>query len=229
MNGKKAVLLIVAIALLFSATGCVWLKHLDVVGQGAIASFETLVNTIPDQISKDGNGGWSLQAPDGAVSLIWHTDWSQNPLYDVMLQIDATPFLAAGLAPDRLPANYSYDGDTLMVGVKLGESALLYTDDTTPIQAFEQIVSLRGEAISYHTIHDHFSISLGDGNTFMWAKDLSINERDIVFHLNPQPLIDAGVDPNVIDGWTFTKVETHVDHKLVQADKIIKTFNLQID
>jgi len=68
---------------------------------------------------------------------------------------------------------------------------------------------------------------VGDGSLFEWAKNLNTNDKDIVFVLNPEPFIMAGVDPNSIEGWTFTKVPVDDDKgKMIEVDKILKPFDL---
>jgi hypothetical protein len=74
---------------------------------------------------------------------------------------------------------------------------------------------------------DHYGVSLGDGNLFEWAKDMAANDKDIVFALNPAPIIAAGADPARIAGWTFTKVTVDDENgKPVEVDKILKPFDL---
>jgi hypothetical protein len=57
---------------------------------------------------------------------------------------------------------------------------------------------------------------------------MGTNDKDIVFVLNPEPFIAAGVDPDKINGWAFTKVTVDdANGKPVQVDKILKPFDLQ--
>ncbi len=56
-------------------------------------------------------------------------------------------------------------------------------------------MNLSRGSISYHMALDHYGVALGGGNMFEWAKDLGANDKDIVFVLDPEPLIAAGVDP----------------------------------
>ena len=114
-----------------------------------------------------------------------------------------------------------------MVGTKLGTDKLKYSGDPTPLSAYEQIVKLYRESVGYHAALDHYGVSLGDGNMFEWAKDMSTNDKDIVFVLNPEPFINAGVDPDAIEGWVFAKVTVDVDGKPTEVDKILKPFDLE--
>jgi hypothetical protein len=63
---------------------------------------------------------------------------------------------------------------------------------------------------------------------FEWAKDMSANDKDIVFVLNPKPFIDAGVDPDRVEGWVFARVTVDDESgKPVELDKFLKPFNLR--
>jgi hypothetical protein len=237
-NGKLiaaigAAVIVVAVivtAVMKSASG-----NLDVVGKESVRSFETVLNALPDQVKADEtNAGWSLSAPDGEVRFIWSEDYSRSPLHDVMLELDAAPFINAGLDAEKLPDNYAvYDG-MLMVGTKLGNDKLIYKGEPTAISAYEQIVNKYRSSINYHTAMDHYGVKLGDGNMFEWAKDMETNtvsnenqDKDIVFVLNPEPLIAAGVDPDKVEGWVYATVPVEENGKNVDVYKFLKPFNLK--
>lgn len=214
-------------ALLLFASACSLHKSLDVIGNGSVTAFGTVLDAVGDPITADEtNGGWSLSAPDKTARFIWSGDWSKSPVYDVMLSFDAAPFLAAGLDPGQLPEDFVYTEGMLMVGTKLGKDALQYDGAPTPLAAYEQIVNLSRGSISYHMALDHYGIALGGDNRFEWAKDLSANDKDIVFVLDPEPLIAAGVDPQKVEGWVFAKVEAHTDGKTTEVDRFLKPFDL---
>lgn len=229
---KTIVFLLIITTLIAFASGC---SKVDVVGQSSITTFEAVLNSLPDQISyNEENKGWALAAPDNSVSFIWSDDYSQSPLYDVMLEFDATPFINAGLDPSQLPDNYILNGDKLIVGSKLGEDELTYSSESSPLLAFEQIVNNYRSLIGYHMAMDHFNVDLTDGNMFEWAKDMSENtvsnetqDKDIVFVLNPEPLIEAGVDPENVDGWVYSTVSVEINGKATDVYKFLKPFDLQ--
>jgi hypothetical protein len=225
------VVVAVVLVVVFRSVG----GNLDVVGSQSVSSLDQVLKTIPDQVKADEmNGGWSLSAPDGTARFIWSKDYSKSPIHDVMLELDSKPFTDAGLDTAKLPANYNaYDG-MLMVGTKLGNDALTYNGEATPLKSYEQIVNKYRASIGYHTALDHFGVKLGDGNMFEWAKDLSRNtvnnadqDKDIVFVLNPEPLIAAGVDPAKVEGWAYLQVTVDENGKTEQVYKFLKPFNLK--
>ena len=226
-----AIVVAVILVVIFRTVG----GNLDVVGSQSVASLDAVLKAIPDQVKPDEmNGGWSLSAPDNSVRFIWSKDYSKSPMNDVMLELDAMPFTNAGLDTTKLPANYVAYNDMLMVGKKLGNDALTYSGEATPLASYEQIVNQYRASIGYHTALDHYGVKLGDGNMFEWAKDMSKNtvnnadqDKDIVFVLNPEPLIAAGVDPSKVEGWAYLPVEVDENGKIEQVYKFLKPFNLK--
>lgn len=226
---KRIPLILSGVIITLSLSACAGVsQQLDVVGKESVTSFGKVLDVMGDKITPDDmNGGWSLSAPDDTVRFIWSKDYSTSPLHDVMLEFDAQPFIDAGLDVSKLPENITFYEGKLMVGKKLGEDKLEYSSEVTALASFEQIVNLYRDTIGYHTALDHYGIKLDDGNMFEWAKDMSTNDKDIVFVLNPQPFIDAGVDPDAVEGWVFTKVPVEEDGKSIEVDKLLKPFNLE--
>ena len=112
---------------------------------------------------------------------------------------------------------------TITIGMKNNG----YESSENANDAFEELVANNRDAIGYHAALDHYGVALGNGNMFEWAKDTSTNDKDIVFVLNPQPFIDAGVDVTQVEGWVFAKVETMEDGKKVEVDKLLKPYDLK--
>lgn len=222
---RKYIYVVLFLILTSSLTAC---KQLDVIGNKSVTSFEQVLNTIPDNIQADDTlGGWSLTAPDGKAKFIWSKDFSKSKEYDVMIEMDSKPFVDAGLDISKLPSE-NVLGDKIVVGTNLSDEAFNYDADITPIASYKKIVDLSRESIQFHGALDHFGVNLTNGNAFEWAKDLNTNDKDIVFALNPQIFIDAGVDPSKVEGWAFAKVEMMDMHgKDIQVDKFLKPFNIK--
>ena len=222
---NKIIIVSLVLATIMSLAGC---SQTDVVGQTAKTSFAQVVKAIPDQVTADEmNGGWALSAPDNSAEFIWSQDYSKSPIHDVMLEFDATPFVDAGLDVSKLPAGMSFE-DKIMVGTKLGNDELKYKGEATPEASFNQIVDLYRNSIGYHEVLDHYGVDLGNGNKFEWAKDMSKNDKDIVFVVDPQVFIDAGVNPEKVEGWKYASVQIKdAKGKTVEVMKFLKPFDLQ--
>lgn len=221
---RKLIIAVLSCLLILSLTAC---SQTDVVGKYAKTSFAQVIEAIPDQIEADEqNGGWSLNAPDGSARFIWSEDFSKTPLHDVMIEVDAKPFLDAGLDASKLPAGILV-GDKIMLGTDLGdESANL--SESTPKAAFDQIVSLHRSAIGYHLALDHYGVDLSGGNKFEWAKDMEKNDKDIVFVIDPEIFIAAGVDPNKVEGWAYASVKVMDESgKPIEVMKLLKPFDIK--
>lgn len=226
MTLKKFSALVAVLALGLALTAC---QSTDVVGKFAVTSFEALLNTTPDKITNDViNNYWIYTSPAGDELMLSKDFSSSNP--DAVVEFDAAPFIAAGLTPESLPVDqYKYDPSTnrIVMPYEIGDTKLTYTSNSVAIETFEQIVKNHRDIIGYHEVLDHYGIALGNGNLFEWAKDLAKNDKDIVFVLNPQPFIEAGLDTAKLEGWVFAQVEVKDEKgKPVLVDKILRPFNL---
>jgi hypothetical protein len=214
--------------LIIAAVSC---SKLDVVGNDSVRAFDVLLKSAPQLVSEDKvNMSWSFSAPDNSARFIWSYNFAESPLlFDVMLEFDAAPFIAVGLAPSKLPEYFHFNSErlSLVVGTKLGTEQLQYNGEATPLASYQQIVKLKRGSIGYHGQMDHYGINLGNGNMFEWAKNMSTNDKDVVFVLEPSPFIAAGADPVKIAGWAFAEVTVDdANGKPVQVEKILKSFDL---
>lgn len=222
---KKNLLPLALIAILALAAGC---QQADLVGQYAGSTYATLLEKGSLTVSNDADfKAWALSSPTGE-RFLWAQDSSASKL-DLIQEFDANPFLDAGLKPEMLPENYLYDANTGLIRVtaNLGETAYQYAGEKTPLSSFEQIVANYRDSIGYHEVLDHYGVAFGDGNMFEWAKDMTTNDKDMVFVLNPAPFIEAGVDPASVAGWAFAKVQVKdKSGKTEEVDKFLKPFDL---
>jgi len=231
MNGKlrvKALLAAVAAAAALGfLSGC---SALDVIGKTAVTTYRALLEVVPDGPGLDGSTGrFYVQSP-GGERFEWSADFSGSGP-DFLISLDAAPFLEAGLEPERLPgARYALDPSMrrLSLAFEAGEKRFAYKGEPSPLEGFQKIVESYRPLVGYHEALDHYGLALGDGNMFEWAKDLSKNDKDMVFVLNPEPLLAAGVDPARMRGWVFAKVEVKDSAgAMVQVDKFLKPYELR--
>lgn len=224
MMNKKIILMVTVLVILLIFSGC---TKLDVVGRIAVSSFEEVVNTIPEPVTFDKeNESWALLAPDKSVRFLWSRDFSANIAYDVQLEIEAKPFLEAGLDLSKLPEGM-IQKDKIIVGRNLGKDSFVYEGEVSPVVTFKKMVNQYPNVIGYHSAMDHFGVNLGSGNLFEWAKDMRKNDKDIVFVLDPEVFINAGTKVEQIEGWVYTIVETmDKNGKMVEVPKLVKPFDL---
>ncbi|MDF2484883.1 MAG: uncharacterized protein K0R46_1051 [Herbinix sp.] len=221
---KKIVLALFVSITLFGLTAC---GKLDVVGEQSEKSYEAILTSMQSRVSADdSNGGWSLQSPDDEARFVWTKDFNKTTT-DVMLEVAAQPFIDAGLDVTKLPEGMVV-GDKIIIGTDLGDENVTYVGEASPLDSYKKLVKNYRDSISYHQALDHYGVKLGNGNMFEWAKDMKTNDKDIVFVLNPQPFIDAGVDPSALESWVFAKVETMDDSgKKIEVDKFLKPFDVE--
>lgn len=225
MKSRLLIMTTIAVLLAFSFTAC---QQTDVIGKTAKTTFGTLVDKLGSNVASDNeNNIWTLTSP-GGERFIWGKDLGDMP--DVAIEFDAAPFINAGLDVSMLPTDiYLYDQakNKIIITRDLGKPQNAPKANATPAEGFAQIVDTNREAIGYHAKLDHYNIALGNGNMFEWAKDMSKNDKDMVFVLNPKPFIDAGVDPAKVTGWVFAKVEVlDQNNKPIQVDKFLKPYDI---
>jgi hypothetical protein len=227
MRFNKLLFLLLLITVLV-LTGC---QATDVIAKVSVTSFDALVKAVPDKVSNDSaKGGWAITGLDGKERIILSKDFSSN-LSDIALEFDASPFLQAGLDVKKLPEDqYVYDASTKKITMpfEYGRDKFSPDSEKSVLDTFEQIVKTHREIIGYHEEGDHYKITLMNGNSFAWAKEIKTNKMDLLFILNPQPFVDAGVDIAKIKEWTFTKMPTtDKNGKSVQVDIFLKGFNVK--
>ena len=221
---KKSILIPVLLVATVIFAGCT--SQLDVVADKSISSFESVINELPIEADSE-DSSWIITAPDNSAKFFWSMDFSSTTDYDVKLELDSQPFINAGLDISKLPEG-AINGDKIILGTDLSDEKLTYTGEATPLDSYKKIVEKSRDNIGYHAALDHYGIDLENGNMFEWAKDISTNDKDIVFVLNPQMFIDAGVNPQEVEGWVFAKVETmDKDGKKIEVDKFLKPFDLK--
>ena len=221
---KKSILIPVLLVATVIFAGCT--SQLDVVADKSISSFESVINELPIEADSE-DSSWILTAPDNSAKFLWSKDFSSTTDYDVKLEFDSQPFINAGLDISKLPEGAIY-GDKIILGTDLSDEKLTYNGEATPLDSYKKIVEKSRDSIGYHAALEHYGIDLENGNMFEWAKDISTNDKDIVFVLNPQMFIDAGVNPQEVEGWVFAKVETmDKDGKKIEVDKFLKPFDLK--
>ena len=103
-----------------------------------------------------------------------------------------------------------------------------YEGEVTPLSSFEQIALLDRDSVGFHAPLGHYGITVADGFVFEFAEDMSKNDKDIVFVLDPKVFTDAGVTPEKVEGWAFAKVPLEDEWgRPYEAEKFLKPFDLE--
>lgn len=218
MRKRFGRLVSVAALVVITLSAC---SALDVVRKDAVRAFGDVLASLPAEEYETGR--WKLTAPDGDAWFLF-----DNTSVDMV--IDAAPFVAAGLDPSKLEnagEHAIHPGGDSLYFASPGFDMLNLNGKDGALAQFEADAGFLGGDLGYHGALDHYNLTLGGGNLFEWAKDMGKNDKDIVFVLNPEPLIAAGVDPNVIEGWTFTKMSVDIDGKMTEVDRLLKAFDLK--
>ncbi len=236
---KYMALTIGSASLLLALGGC---AATDIVAKVANTSFKAVADAAKSSVSfSKEDESWVLTSAAGD-EVLFSTDFSRNGAQgamasdmdkpDVEFTFDGAPFLAAGLDFAKLPMTdgikYELDGGRMMLHFELGSDKFPASAAASLEATFAEIVRTQRTRIGYHEKLDHYGIKLGNGNMFEWARDMTTNDKDIVWVLNPEPFIAAGLDPAKLAGWVFAKVETKDDAgKTIFVDKLLKPFNLK--
>ena len=216
---KKTISIALALALVaILLTGC---AATDVILKYSPASLDTIVEKFPaimtDSAKTDHYFNLSV---DGETTLKVSRDFSLTGAEDVVIQTPLKPFLDAGLDPAKLGAGYRADDTSLYLVADFGAGTGAQSTVTNAL--FESVKADRS-VLTYHADLDHYGIKLPAGK-FEWAKDESVNDKDIVFVIAAQPLADLGVDVQNVDGWVF---KTMKDDAGKDFDVLLKPFSLE--
>lgn len=213
---KKLLFFALLAAIAVVMAGCA----LDVIATGSVSALDKALAAMPGGVTLEG-GALSVASPDGDARFVLRKDWSGD--MDALLAVNAAPLLAAGLDASRLPEGYFLEGETLYVGRDMGDGAL---EGDAPLALYQALIARRPDVLGFHMSLGHFGVDLG-GGMFEWAKDLGASDKDVVYVLNPDPLVTAGLDPEAVEGWVYAQIETMDAYGAkINAYKLLKPFDI---
>ncbi|MDD2534622.1 MAG: hypothetical protein PHC86_07980 [Eubacteriales bacterium] len=203
-------------------SGC---AQLDVIAKVSIESFDQLVQASDVTLNPE-NNRWILTAPDDQSQFILSQNFADSK-QDLTLNLDAEPFVVAGLDPSKLTSGQVVDG-RLVISRDVSADSLQTGAKISVVDTYKQLLQIDRESLGYHQALDHYGLDLGQGNKFEWAKDLTTNDKDLVFVLDPAPFTAAGTDVTSIEGWLLADVEVMDDaNKPIMVKKLLKPFELR--
>lgn len=202
-------------AILLSLSAC---SNADLVGKDSVRAFEEILQFVP---AGDAGSEWFVVALDSGARFLWNGE-------NANMLISIEPFVEAGLDTSKLGniANGVFATNADFKSTKL--------EKTKAIDDFRTMVGKERKKLGYHFDLDHYNLLCGEGNLFEWAKNMEKNEtskenqdKDIVFVLNPEPLIAAGVNAEHVKGWVYAKVKIDINGKKTDVWKFLKAFDLK--
>ena len=195
----------------------------DVIARYAVSSFGTMT-TAMEAFPKDGY--LVIESPAGDLFSL-ALDFAGNP--DALLSIDATPFLAAGMVPDRLPggqsAVWTVEDGRLVGRFDLASGGKASSAEPKAVMA-ALVLAARG-ILGYHAQMRHYSVMLDDYAMVEWAAEARKNDKDWVLILDPGLVSAAGGNPAVVEGWILALVPVDgPDGKMVEVQKLLRPFDI---
>jgi len=228
------VMLILLSASVFLA-GC---AKIDVVSKYSKESFNKIAKDRVKEIAEGAKKGFEMSSTAGDVFGISYIKSAEKDTGTVGLEIyeivDAKPFLDAGLNVDRLISEVVYyDAQNNKLVIKKNLNNIKKKDFSeekakTISGLYDMMIDANREILGYHEKLGHFGLSFGEGYMLEWAKDMTKNEKDIVWVLDPTPLVSAGLNPDSIESWTYTKVPVmDKDGRKLEVEKFLRAYNLE--
>lgn len=235
MKIKKIIIVASLAVMVLAASGCQRSKTGDETSDNALKSFSAILKAYPSQKGyHESLNHWGFALPTGE-KFEWSSDMSANKA-DFAVVMLADPLVEAGLDIEKLDKNewlYEPAGKDEM-GENLPNRLIKpYNVSDTKVKtdgsedSMMKILKENTSLIKYHEDQKHYRLLMGDGNEVQWTEELGINDADMIFVIKAQPLIDAGLDINKLEGsgWTFR--EANSDSGMGEnPDQLVKIFDI---
>lgn len=199
----------------------------DVVAMYAASSFGKAAAPMGGALP-DGEGYFSLTAPDGSR---FRLAAALGGDIDAELDLDAGPFLAAGLDAGALASagggSWSLAGARLVGRFALAEPKPAAAPAASAAEALASVAKAARKRVGYHAPMKHYGVMLAEEAMVEWAADLKANDKDWVFALDPAFVRAAGADPAAVAGWVLAMVPVEgPGGAMVDKELLLKPFNL---
>lgn len=216
---KKILTLLVTLALVLALlAGC---AATDVILKYSPSSLDKIVEKFPTLVTDNTEvDHYYYLSIDGETILKVSHNYTETGAEDLVIQTPLQPFVDAGLDPAKLGAGYRADDASLYLVADFGAGS---GDQMGITSALFEGVKADRSILTYHADLDHYGIKLPAGK-FEWAKDDVSNDKDVVFVIAAQPLVDFGVDVQNVAGWVF---KTMKDDAGKDFDVLLKPYSLE--
>lgn len=144
------------------------------------------------------------------------------------LELDAAPFLAAGLRREALAGAWSLEGGALVGRFEYPAGAVASARPATAAAVLAAVAKAEPKRVGYHAPMKHYGLSLSDEAMVEWAADLEANDKDWVFALDPAFVRSTGADPASVAGWSLAKVPVEgPDGSMIEKELLLRPFDLR--
>lgn len=233
---KKTATLLMLLILIPVLAACQRSKTGNEDADNALKSFSAILKAYPAAKGyHEALNHWGFALPSGE-KFEWSSDMSANKADFAMVML-ADPLVDAGLDIEKLDENewlYEPAGKDDM-GENLPNRLILpfnVSDKKVKTDGSEdsmmKILKENSSLIKYHEEQNHYRLLLSEGNEVQWTEELGKNDSDMIFVLKAQPLIDAGLDIDKLEGtgWTFREAGSEPGMG-DNPDQIVKTFDIK--
>jgi len=234
-KSKKIIILLALSTTIFTLAGCQRTITGNDISDKGLNSFNEIVSAYPENKGfHSALQHWGFQLPTGE-KFEWSKDMSANKA-DFAMVLLADPLVEAGLDIDKLDKNewlYEPAGKDDM-GVDLPNRLIKpynVSDRKETSNGSEdsmrRLLKTDTNIIKYHEQQQHFRLILGDDEV-QWTEKLGINDADMIFVLKAQPLVEAGLDVNKLDGsgWVFREATKDNMGMGESPDQLVKIFDI---
>ncbi|QLY79448.1 hypothetical protein [Clostridium intestinale] len=234
---KKIVAIITFSLMVASFVGCSRTQTGSKESDNALKSFNEIVKAYPDNKGfHEALQHWGFKLPTGE-KFEWSKDMSANKADFAMVML-ADPLVEAGLDISKLDSNewlYEPAGKDEM-GVELPNRLILpynVSDEKQESNGSEdsmrRLLKADTESIKYHKDQKHYALKLGDGNEVQWTEKLGLNDADMIFVLNAEPLVSAGLDVTKLEGsgWVFKEASYDDMGMGPNPDQIVRIYDIK--
>lgn len=237
MKLKKYVTIFALSATILTLAACQRTVTGNETADKGLDSFNKIVSAYPESKGYHSElQHWGFALPSGE-KFEWTKDMSAN-VADFAMVMLADPLVEAGLDIDKLDKNeWLYEPaakddkgndlpNRLIKPFNLSDEK---EESQGSEDAMRRLLKYDKNIISYNEEQKHYGLSLGDGNEVQWTEELGINNADMIFVLKAQPLIDAGLDINKLEGSGWRFVEASKDNAGMgeNPDQIVKIFDIK--
>ncbi|MDF2557879.1 MAG: hypothetical protein K0R71_1707 [Bacillales bacterium] len=231
---KKFILILASLTLALSLAACsgksqTGSKETD----NALEAFNSIVEKYPDKkgfhkVLKH----WGFALP-GGDKFEWTKDTSANPIDFAMVMV-AEPFLKAGLDTDKLDSNYVFKPSEIEEGKKIPDLLIHpfnLNDKKETSQgsedAFRRLLKADNDLVEYHKDLNHYRLFLNGGYEVQWTEELGMNNADMSFVIEADPLVKAGLDVTKLEGTGWIYKEAEKDDMGDHPNRLVKIYDIK--